>query len=184
MYNCNRFPSQTSTPRHFYTPSGKKKKNTEYSTSHFVLLHLNCKMRGLGWVGNRNKNLPSLHWIWLSVDPHRNQREELNCIFFLFSFEAASMTAKRSCPSLPNFYKSSSPHQSGSWGKISARSSLIVLLLLLWLVCDGGSICCAALGMVKSTGAKLVDPVGIDSIDPALVKVDEENHICRKANWG
>lgn len=72
-----------------------------------------------------------------------------------------------------------------------ARSCLIVLLLPLWFVCDGGglSVCggggCAwrvVLSVVYSAGAELVDPVGIDPIDPTLVKVDEEHHICRSGN--
>lgn len=67
-------------------------------------------------------------------------------------------------------------------------SRLIILLLPFWFVCDcsGGSIwgrgCCVVLGVVYSAGTELVDPVGIDSIDPALVKVDEEHHICRRGH--
>lgn len=68
-------------------------------------------------------------------------------------------------------------------GGISERSCLIILLLAFWLVCDGaGRVCCVVLSVVSSAGAKFIDPVGIDPIDPALVKVDEEHHICRRAN--
>lgn len=64
-------------------------------------------------------------------------------------------------------------------------SCLIVLLLPLWFVCDGGgrsgssvcTVCSCCVVRAYSAGAKLVDPVGIDPIDPALVKVDEEHHI-------
>lgn len=69
-------------------------------------------------------------------------------------------------------------------------SRLIILLLPFWFVCDcsGGGIwrrgCCVVLGVVYSAGTELVDPVGIDSIDPALVKVDEEHHICRRGQFG
>lgn len=92
------------------------------------------------------------------------------------------MTAKRRLPSPPNFHKSSSPQQ---WRKIRAWCCLIVLLLPLWFVCDagGGSVCRVVLSVVYSAGAKLVDPVGIDPIDPALVKVDEEHHIISEASY-
>lgn len=70
------------------------------------------------------------------------------------------------------------------------RARLIILLLLLWFVCDGsrGGIwhggCCVVLSMVYSTGTELIDPVGINPIDPALVKVDEEHHICVRGQKG
>lgn len=67
---------------------------------------------------------------------------------------------------------------------MKAGSRSVILLLPFWFVCDvgscgGGSNCCAVLHLVYSTGAKLVDPVGVNPVDPALVKVDEEHHI-----WG
>lgn len=70
------------------------------------------------------------------------------------------------------------------WSEMKAGSRLIVLLLPFWFVCDAGSCAggsgdcrCAVLHLVHSTGAVLVDPVGIDPVDPTLVKVDEEHHI-------
>lgn len=67
---------------------------------------------------------------------------------------------------------------------MKAGSRLIVLLLPFWFVCDAGSCAggsadrrCAVLDLVHSTGAVLVDPVGIHPVDPALVQVDEEHHI-------
>lgn len=59
-------------------------------------------------AGNRNKNLPSLHWIWFSVGPHRNQGEQLNCIFFCCGV-CDSLTTTPLPPCLPNFHKSSLP---------------------------------------------------------------------------
>lgn len=67
---------------------------------------------------------------------------------------------------------------------MKAGSRLIVLLLPFWFVCDAGSCAggsgdCrrAVLHLVHAAGAVLIDPVGIDPVDPALVKVDEEHHI-------
>lgn len=69
---------------------------------------------------------------------------------------------------------------------MKAGSRLVILLLTFWFVCEvgscgGGSNCCrcAVLHLVYSAGAKLVDPVGINPVDPALVKVDEEHHVWR-----
>lgn len=66
------------------------------------------------------------------------------------------------------------------------KAGSVILLLPFWFVCDAGS--CgrgsvyrrrAVLHRVGSAGAELVDPVGINPVDPALVKVDEEHHIWR-----
>lgn len=69
---------------------------------------------------------------------------------------------------------------------MKAGSLSVILFLPFWFVCDVGSCgggsnrCrCAVLRLVYSAGAKLVDPVGINPVDPALVKVDEEHHIWR-----
>lgn len=66
-------------------PSEVKKKKKSYRIQYitFCFTSLELQNGGQGWVGSRN-NLPSLHWIWLSVHPQRNQKEQLNCIFFFF----------------------------------------------------------------------------------------------------
>lgn len=74
------------------------------------------------------------------------------------------------------------PQQWGPGRRVEAGGSgLVILLLPLWFVRDGGG-CVGSSDrrcgvILDSAGAELVDPVGIDPIDPALVKIDEENHI-------
>lgn len=73
----------TRSPPNLYSKTllpSEKSYRIQYITFCFTSLELQNER-----AGNRNKNLPSLHWIWFSVAPHRNQREQLNCIFsFLF----------------------------------------------------------------------------------------------------
>lgn len=110
-------------------------------------------------------------------------REQLNWVSF-FVFFLSWRPAKP--PSQLIFHKSSCPQRWGPGRKMKAGSCLVILLLTFWFVCKvgscgGGSNCCrcAVLHLVYSAGAKLVDPVGINPVDPALVKVDEEHHVCR-----
>lgn len=62
---------------------------------------------------------------------------------------------------------------------------LIVFLLLLWFICDGGRgrlprwrLSRLFFAVVQSTRAKLVDAVRVHSVDPPLVQVNEEHYIC------
>lgn len=116
-------------------------------------------------------------------------REQLNwVVFFSFSYSCIGVQLNF----LPSLFFTSPRALSGEvgdkgwgWGsELKAGSCLIVLLLPFWFVCDAGSCAggssyrrCAVLHLVRAAGAKLVDPVGVDPVDPALVKVDEEHHI-------
>ena len=80
----------------------EKSYRIQYITFCFTSLELQNER-----AGNRSKNLPSLHWIWFSVGPHRNQREQLNCIFF-FLWRLWQLN-DNSPLCLPNFHKSSLP---------------------------------------------------------------------------
>lgn len=112
------------------------------------------------------------------------QKSEGTVELHFFFFVVASMTAKRQTPFAAYF-----PHVlfTPAGRQIWAWFCLILLLILLWFVRDGGGSsicrCCVVLRLVYSAGAKLVDPVGIDPIDPALVKVDEEHHVISEASY-
>lgn len=70
----------THSPLNLYSKTlllSEKSYRIQYITFCFTSLELQNER-----VGNRIKNLPSLHWIWFSVGPHRNQRAQLNCIPF------------------------------------------------------------------------------------------------------
>ena len=74
----------TGSPPNLYSKTllpSEKSYRIQYITFCFTSLELQNKR-----AGNRKKNLPSLHWTRFSVGPHRNQREQLNCIFFFFFF--------------------------------------------------------------------------------------------------
>lgn len=119
-------------------------------------------------MGNRNLNLPSLHWL------NRLSFSYFFCIGVQINF-------------LPSLYFTSPRVLSGEvGGEGCAKAGSVILLLPFWFVCDAGS--CgggsghrrrAVLHLVDAAGAELVDPVGINPVDPALVKVDEEHHIWR-----
>lgn len=76
-------PLRTSSPRHRYP----LRNHTEYSTSHFVLLHLNCKTRGQGAEKNLPKSTPNMILCPSTRKPERT-------VDLHFFFVVASMTAR------------------------------------------------------------------------------------------
>lgn len=87
-----RISLQISTPRHCYP----LRNHTEYSTSRFVLLHLNCKTRGHGTERRIYQVYTEYDSLWFHTEI---RTAELH--FFLFFSEVVSITAKQQLPSLP-----------------------------------------------------------------------------------
>lgn len=94
--------------------------------------------------------------------------------------------------SLSASYESFTPSTDEEGGRLCYGHALVILLLPLWFVCDCCrhrgccfSFCGFVLSVVHSTGAKLVDSVGIHPINPALIEVNKEDNICgsRKKLW-
>lgn len=151
--NCG---TATCSPPSLYSKTllpSEKLYRIQYITFCFTSLELQNER-----AGNRNKNLPSLHWIWFSVGPHRNQREQLNCIFFFCCGVCDSLTTTPLPPCLPNFHKSSLPpavrvREADKGEVLFNRSSSPPLVCLWWRrLCQEQCLlllCCPGCGLLR-----------------------------------
>lgn len=94
-------PLPASTPRHCYP----LRNYTEYSTSRFVLLHLNCKTRGRGTEIRIYQVYTEYDSLWV----HTEIRGNSWTAFFFCCGVCDSLTTTPLPPCLPNFHKSSLP---------------------------------------------------------------------------
>lgn len=93
-------PLPASTPRHYYP----LRNHTEYSTSRFVLLHLNCKTRGRGTEVRIYQVYTEYDSLWV----HTEIRGNSWTAFFFFLWRLWQLN-DNSPLCLPNFHKSSLP---------------------------------------------------------------------------